>query len=102
MAKAICCPLVGVAIEGDAHQGSARTDHPEVFLDQGEVDMLGVMEELVRQKYSRTLYPEHPPQMDVDLENPDESISSGMFTGFAYTVGYARATMQAALANQSN
>ena len=40
--------------------------------------------------------------MDVDLENPDESISSGMFTGFAYTVGYARATMQAALANQSN
>ena len=78
-----------------------REKYTEVFLDQGEVDMLGVMEELVRQKYPRTLYPEHPPQMDVDLENPDESISSGMFTGFAYTVGYARATMQAALANQS-
>jgi mannonate dehydratase len=78
-----------------------REKYTEMFLDEGEVDMLGVMEELVRQKYPRTLYPEHPPQMDVDLENPDESISSGMFTGFAYTVGYARATMQAALANQS-
>ena len=79
-----------------------REKYTEMFLDEGEVDMLGVMEELVRQKYPRTLYPEHPPQMDVDLENPDESISSGMFTGFAYTVGYTRATMQAALANQSN
>ncbi|NQW18836.1 MAG: mannonate dehydratase [Chloroflexi bacterium] len=75
-----------------------REKYTEVFLDQGEVDMLGVMQELVRQQYPRTLYPEHPPQMDVDLERPDESISSGMFTGFAYTVGYARATMQAALA----
>jgi mannonate dehydratase len=75
-----------------------RENYTEVFLDEGEVDLLAVMRELVRQKYPRTLYPEHPPQMDHDLERPFTGVSSGMYTGFAYTVGYARATMQAALA----
>ena len=37
-----------------------RTRLYEVFLDDGQVDMYGVMKELVRQKYPRAIYPEHP------------------------------------------
>jgi mannonate dehydratase len=69
----------------------------EVFLDEGEVDMLGVMKELVRQGYPRLVYPEHPPRMDHDKEFPTDGFGAG-YTGFAYTVGYARAALQAALA----
>ena len=43
-------------------------DYTEVFLDDGQVDMFGVMRELVRQKYPRGLYPEHPRAIDVDRE----------------------------------
>jgi mannonate dehydratase len=74
-----------------------REKYTEVFLDEGEVDMLAVMRELVRQKYPRLVYPEHPPLLDADREHPFKGISSGRYTGFAYTVGYARATLQAAL-----
>ena len=35
-------------------------DYTEVFLDDGQVDLFGVMRELVRQKYPRAIYPEHP------------------------------------------
>ena len=44
-------------------------DYTEVFLDDGQVDMFGVMKELVRQKYPRAIYPEHPRAIDVDREN---------------------------------
>ncbi len=74
-----------------------RLKYTEVFLDEGEVDMFAVMKELVRQKYPRLVYPEHPPLIDADREHPFGGISSGRYTGFAYTVGYARATLQAAL-----
>ena len=43
-------------------------DYTEVFLDDGQVDMFGVMKELVRQKYPRAIYPEHPRAIDVDRE----------------------------------
>jgi mannonate dehydratase len=86
------------------HFRNVITDIPgqkytEVFLDEGEVDMYAVMAELVRQKYPRLVYPEHPPHIDADREHPFAGISSGNYTGFAYTVGYARATLQAALRN---
>ena len=71
--------------------------YTEVFLDEGEVDMLAVMKELVRQNYPRIVYPEHPPVMDHDKEFTHDGFGVG-YTGFAYTVGYARATLQAALA----
>jgi mannonate dehydratase len=71
--------------------------YTEVYLDEGEVDMLAVMKELVRQKYPRLIYPEHPPKIDADREHPFAGVSSGSYTGFAYTVGYARATLQAAM-----
>ena len=47
-------------------------DYTEVFLDDGQVDMFGVMKELVRQKYPRAIYPEHPRAIDVDRELGDD------------------------------
>ena len=74
-----------------------REKYTETFLDEGEVGMFAVMKELVRQKYPRLIYPEHPPLLDADREQPFKGISSGRYTGFAYTVGYTRAMLQAAL-----
>jgi mannonate dehydratase len=79
-----------------------RLKYTEVFLDEGEVDMFAVMKELVRQGYPRLIYPEHPPLIDADRDNPFKGVSSGRYAGFAYTVGYARATLQAATASQKN
>ena len=42
--------------------------YTEVAIDEGQVDMFGVMKELVRQKYHRTLEPEHPRAFDYDRE----------------------------------
>src|SRR5205807_5957 len=47
------------------HFRNVRVDKPyekytEVFIDEGFVDMFGVMKELVRNKYNGTIYPEHP------------------------------------------
>jgi mannonate dehydratase len=78
-----------------------REKYTEVFLDEGEVDMFAVMKELVRQKYPRLLYPEHPRRLDADLEQPNFRPGypgGGSYVGFAYNVGYARAMLQAALA----
>jgi mannonate dehydratase len=76
-------------------------DYTEVWIDEGEVDMFAVMSELVRQKYPRLIYPEHPPENDADTEHPFDGVSSSKYAGFAYTVGYARAMMQAALAAEA-
>ena len=35
----------------------------EVFIDEGQVDMFGVMRELVKLKYPRLMYPEHPREL---------------------------------------
>jgi mannonate dehydratase len=73
--------------------------YTEVFLDEGEVDMYAVMQELVRQKYPRLIYPEHPRALDADRERPDFHPyypGGGAYAGYAYNVGYARAMLQAA------
>jgi mannonate dehydratase len=75
-----------------------REQYTEVFLEEGEADLFAVMQELVRQGYPRLIYPEHPPRLDADREHPFKGISSGRYTGFAYTVGYTRAMLQAASA----
>jgi mannonate dehydratase len=67
--------------------------YTEVFPDEGEVNMLAVMRELVLQKYPRLVFPEHPRVLDADRENP----KSGSYASWAYNVGYARAALQAAL-----
>ncbi len=74
-------------------------DYTEVFLDQGQVDMFAVMKELVRQRYSRGLYPEHPRTLDLDRERgpiQNQYPGGGGFAGEIYNVGYTRAMLQAA------
>ena len=75
-------------------------DYTEVFLDDGQVDLFGVMKELVRQKYSRAIYPEHPRAIDVDrTAGPirNQYPGGGGFAGEIYNVAYTRAMLQAAL-----
>jgi mannonate dehydratase len=75
-------------------------NYAEVFPDNGQVDMFGVMRELVRNRYAGTIYPEHPRALDVDRANPNFNSyypGGGGYAGFVYNVGYARAMLQAAL-----
>jgi mannonate dehydratase len=62
--------------------------------------MFAVMKELVRQKYPRYVYPEHPRALDADREAPGFSSfypGGGGYAGLVYNVAYARAMLQAAL-----
>ncbi len=79
--------------------------YSEVFIDEGQVDMFGVMRELVKNKYPRWIYPEHPRAMEADRAESSETAGmfksgypgGGSYTGYAFNVGYARAMMQASL-----
>ena len=62
--------------------------YAEVLLDEGQVDMFGVMKELVRNKYTRTIYPEHPRAIDYDREHP------GFRTAYPGGGGYAAFCLQ--------
>ena len=80
----------------------ANEKYTEVFLDDGQVNMFAVMKELVRQKYPRLIYPEHPRALDADRERADFRSpypGGGSYVGFVYNVGYTRAMLQAALAS---
>jgi mannonate dehydratase len=60
------------------------------------------MKELVRQKYPRLIYPEHPRALDYDRQRPDFRSyypGGGGYAAFAFNVGYARTMLQAALAS---
>jgi mannonate dehydratase len=70
-----------------------RLKYTEVFPDEGEVNMLAVMKELVRQKYPRLVFPEHPSRLDGYRDQP----RSGGYASWAYNVAYARAMLQAAM-----
>jgi mannonate dehydratase len=77
-------------------------DYVEVFPDEGQVDMFAVMKELVRQKYPRALYPEHPRALDADRELEGFGAyypGGGGYTGLTYNVAYAKAMLQAALSS---
>jgi len=74
--------------------------YEEVFLDEGYNNMFAVMKELVRQKYPRLLYPEHPRGLDYDRNYTGFRATypgGGGYAAFAFNVGYARAMMQACL-----
>jgi mannonate dehydratase len=75
--------------------------YTEVFIDEGEVDMFGVMKELIRNRYTGAIYPEHQRALDYDRERgPIKGYpGGGGYAGEVYNVGYARAMMQAALAS---
>jgi mannonate dehydratase len=76
-------------------------DYTEVFIDEGVVNMFAVMKELVRQKYPRGLYPEHPRAIDIDRERGIRNFypGGGGFAGEIYNVGYTKAMLQAALSS---
>ena len=77
--------------------------YQEVFIDAGMGDMFGVMKALVRNKYTGSIYPEHPRALDADRDRlaPGARIGGypggGGYTGITFSVAYARAMMQAAL-----
>lgn len=80
-------------------------EYAEVFLDNGENNMFAVMKELVRLKYPRLVYPEHPRALAVDRDltvRPTFYPGGGGYVGYVYNVGYARAMLQAALISQNS
>ncbi|MCP5119047.1 MAG: TIM barrel protein [bacterium] len=74
-------------------------DYTEVFVDEGQVNMFAVMKELVRQKYPRGLYPEHPRALDIDRERGIRNFypGGGGLVGTIYNVAFTKAMLQAAL-----
>ena len=73
--------------------------YTEVWIDEGLNNMFAVMKELVKHKYSRLIYPEHPRRLDYDAEHTRLGgyPGSGGYASIAYNVGYTRAMLQAAL-----
>jgi len=73
--------------------------YTEVFIDEGVNNMFAVMRELVKNKYTRLIYPEHPRALDYDRDRGRIGgyPGGGGYAAFAFNVGYARAMMQAAL-----
>jgi mannonate dehydratase len=71
----------------------------EVWIDEGLNNMFAVMKELVKNKYTRLIYPEHPRRLDYDAERGRIGgyPGGGAYAAFAFNVGYARAMMQAAM-----
>jgi mannonate dehydratase len=77
-----------------------REKYSEVALDAGEVDMFGVMKELVKNKYKHLIHPEHPRALDYDTQQPGFSAQypgGGGYAAWAFNVAYTRAMLQAAL-----
>jgi len=103
----VCRYFAGRKRINHMHFRNVRVEKPyekyaEVFPDEGEVDMFGVMKELVRQNYDGTIYPEHPRGLDYDRQQPDFRRGypgGGGYAGIAYNVAYARAMLQAALSS---
>ena len=76
-------------------------DYTEVWLDEGQVNMFEVMKELVRQKYSRSVLPEHPRAIDIDRERGIQGqyakVGGGGFVGDIYCYAFTKAMLLAAL-----
>jgi mannonate dehydratase len=64
-----------------------RLKYTEVFIEEGQADMLAALRALREVRYSRLLYPDHVPQLPGD---------AGQRIGWAYAVGYIKALMRAA------
>jgi mannonate dehydratase len=81
--------------------------YDEGFIDEGDTNMFAVMRELVKLKYARELYPEHPRALDYDRARgpikgyPGSPINGypggGGYAGDLYDIAYAKAMLQAAL-----
>jgi mannonate dehydratase len=81
------------------HINTPYVKYDEGFIDEGDVNMLAVMRELVRVKYTREVYPEHPRALDYDRERgPIRGYpGGGGYAGDLYDIAYAKAMLQAAL-----
>ena len=73
--------------------------YTEVWIDEGLNNMFAVMKELVKNRYTRQIYPEHPRRLDYDSERGPVGgyPGGGGYAAIAYNVGYARAMLQAAM-----
>jgi mannonate dehydratase len=73
--------------------------YDEGFIDEGDVNLFAVMLELLRVKYTREVYPEHPRAFDYDrVRGPIQGYpGGGGYTGDVYDTAYAKAMLQAAL-----
>ena len=73
--------------------------YSEVMIDEGENNMFLVMKELIKHKYTREIYPEHPRALDYDRDcgRIGGYPGGGGYASYAFQVGYTRAMMQAAL-----
>ena len=71
----------------------------EVWIDEGVNNMFAIMKELVKNRYSHLIYPEHPRRLDYDAERgPIPGYpGAGGYASIAYNVGFARAMLQAAM-----
>jgi mannonate dehydratase len=76
--------------------------YDEGFIDEGDVDMFAVMRELIKVKYTRQVYPEHPRALDYDrARGPIHGYpGGGAYTGDVYDIAYAKAMLQAALISE--
>ena len=59
--------------------------YKESFIDDGDVDMLRVLEILKRNNYDGVLIPDHTPQM---------ACAAPWHAGMAFAMGYMRAAMR--------
>lgn len=73
-----------------------RIRYVETMIDNGSVDMLSVMNELVKGKYQYSIWAEHPRGNEFDTVH-----KSGGFASYLYNQSYSRAMMQACLAMQA-
>jgi len=65
-------------------QGKVPNYH-EVFVDEGDVDMLRVLRILKKNHYNGVLIPDHTPQIHCD---------SPWHAGMAYALGFMRAALR--------
>ena len=61
--------------------------YTEVYLDEGQVDMLAALKALTEVGYTNMIYPDHVPGIPGD---------EGSRIGWAYAVGHIKALMRAA------
>jgi mannonate dehydratase len=76
-----------------------HNDYTETFIDQGENNMLAVMRELIKVKYTRLIYPEHERALDYDraVGIHNQYPGGGGYTGMVFDIAYARAMFQASI-----
>jgi mannonate dehydratase len=71
----------------------------EGFIDTGDINMLAVMQELVKVKYKLLIYPEHERALDYDRTAGIHNSypGGGGYAGMVFDIAYARAMLQASL-----